>query len=197
MVSRARLSPYRSASSTQINMRKTIATTLAVLALTATSATAQRSGPDPLELGVDAGITIGLGDDAVTTIDIPLSSARIGFPIGTRTSLEPKFRINIITGEGDTFTSYRAELGVLYHLGSSRYPGAYHRAGLYARPFLGIVGHANGNSDSDGLVGFGLGWKQPIVSRLSSRFEANVAHRFGEGDSNELGLLAGLSFFTR
>jgi hypothetical protein len=170
---------------------------LAALALGATSASAQTSGPDPLELGVDAGITIGLDDDAVTSIDIPVSSARIGFPIGRRTSLEPKFRINVITGNGDTFTSYRAELGMLYHLGSGRYPGAYHRAGMYVRPFLGIAGHANGDSDSNGLLGFGFGFKQPIVSRLSSRFEANLAHQFGDGDYTELGLLAGLSFFTR
>jgi hypothetical protein len=173
-----------------------LATAMA-MAITAGTAHAQRSGPDPLELGIDAGISIGLGDDAVTTIDIPVSAARVGFPIGVRTSLEPKLRLNIITGSGDTFTSYRAELGLLYHLGSKRYPGAYHRAGLYLRPFLGIAGHANGNSDSDGLLGFGVGLKQPIVSRLSSRFEANLAHRFGDGDATELGLLAGLSFFTR
>jgi hypothetical protein len=179
-------------------MRKTLAlATLVALFTAAGTASAQRSGPDPLELGIDAGINIGLGDNAVTTIDIPVSAARIGFPIGLRTSLEPKLRLNVVTGDGDTFTSYRGELGLLYHLGSGRYPGAYHRAGLYVRPFLGIVGHSNGNSDSDGLLGIGLGLKQPIVSRLSSRFEANFAHRFGDGGSNELGLLAGLSFFTR
>ncbi len=177
-------------------MRKTLAS-FALVALGATSAAAQTSGPDPLELGVDAGITIGLGDDARTSIDLPVSSARIGFPIGTRTSLEPKFRINILTGDGDTFTSYRAELGLLYHLGSGRYPGAYHRAGMYLRPFLGVTGYANGNSDSNGLLGIGFGFKHPIVSRLSSRFEANLGHHFGDGDTTELGLLAGLSFFTR
>jgi len=181
----------------QSTMKRILAIAVAGITLGSASASAQTSGPDPLELGVDAGITIGLGDNAVTSIDIPVSSVRIGFPIGVRTSLEPKFRINVITGNGDTFTSYRAEMGLLYHLGSGRYPGAYHRAGLYLRPFLGIAGHANGNSDSDGILGFGVGFKQPLVSRLSSRFEANLAHRFGDGDYTELGLLAGLSFFTR
>jgi hypothetical protein len=146
---------------------------------------------------VDAGITIGLDDNATTSIDIPVSSARVGFPIGRRTSLEPKFALRVLTGNGDTFTNYRAELGLLYGLGSGRYPGAYHRAGMYVRPFLGLVGHSNGNSDSNGLLGFGFGFKHPIVSRLSSRFEANLAHQFGDGDQTELGLLAGLSFFTR
>ena len=187
----------RSGVQTKKHMIRQIALTFVSLTLVATAAGAQTSGPDPLELGVDAGVTIGLGDNSSTRIDIPISSARIGFPIGRRTSLEPKLRLNVITGDGDTFTSYRAEMGLLYHLGSSRYPGAYHRAGLYVRPFLGIVGHSNGDSDSSGLLGAGLGIKMPIVSRLSSRFEANFAHHFGDGDTNEIGLLAGLSFFTR
>ena len=178
-------------------MNKTLAVTLAALALGATAAGAQRPGPDPLELGVDAGINIYLGDNSFTTIDIPVSSARIGFPISVRTSLEPRFRLNVNTAGDDTRTSYLAELGLLYHLGSSRYPGAYHRAGMYVRPFLGILGFTNGGSDSFGRLGVGLGYKVPIVSRLSSRFEANFAHHFGDSDSNVIGLLAGLSFFTR
>lgn len=174
-------------------MKSIFTVTIASFALAA-SAGAQTSGPDPLELGVDAGIFIGFGDNSATRIDLPVSSVRIGFPIGVRTSLEPKFGLNLVSN-GDTFTSYRAELGLLYHLGSNRYPGAYHRAGMYVRPFLGLEGHANGDSDSDGILGIGLGYKHPIVSRLSSRFEANVAHHFD--DNTELGLLAGLSFFTR
>jgi len=174
---------------------KKVFTTLAVLALSATAAGAQ--APRPLELGIDAGVTVGLGDNSITQIDLPVSAFRIGFPISPRTSLEPKLRIHISTGEGDTFTSYRGELGLLYHLGSSRYPGAYQRAGVYVRPFLGIVGYSDGTSDSAGLLGAGLGFKMPLVSRLSSRFEANFAHQFGNGDANEIGLLAGLSFFTR
>ena len=174
-------------------MKLTIA---AALTLAATVASAQ-DAPRPLELGMDAGVTIGLGDNSFTDIDIPVSAFRIGFPISPRTSLEPKFRINVITGDGDTFTSYRGELGLLYHLGSSRYPGAYQRAGIYLRPFIGIVGFADGDSDSAGLIGGGIGWKHPLISRLSSRLEANFEHQFGEGDANAIGLLAGLSFFTR
>jgi len=177
-------------------MTRRYAIAFAAVAFAATAAGAQP--PRPLELGVDAGVAIGLGDDAVTLVQIPVQSLRVGFPIGTRTSLEPKLSLNIISGSGDTFTTYRVALGLLYHLGSSRYPGAYHRAGLYVRPFAGIVGFSNGSSESDGFIGAGVGYKFPIVSRLSSRFEANFAHRFGEGEpDNELALLAGLSFFTR
>ena len=169
----------------------------AALALSVVNAGAQASGPRPLELGIDAGVSIGLGDNSVTIIGIPAQSFRVGFPISPRTSIEPKLAVNIITGNGDTFTSYRAEVGLLYHLGTDKYPGAYQRAGLYVRPFLGIVGFSDGDSESAGLLGAGVGYKFPIISRLSSRFEANFAHQFGNGDANEIGLLAGLSFFTR
>ena len=101
------------------------------------------------------------------------------------------------TGGGDTFTDYRAELGLLYHLGTSKYPGAYQRAGMYVRPFVGISGVNDGVDFTSGLVGIGVGYKFPIVSRLSSRFEANIAQHFGDDDFTEIGLLAGLSFFTR
>lgn len=178
------------------------ATLVAAFSLAATVASAQVPTPRPLELGIDAGVTIGLGDNTVTTIDIPVSAFRVGFPISPRTSLEPKLTVHIATGNDVTITSYRGEVGLLYHLGSDRYPGAYQRAGLYVRPFLGIVGASveiddEDESDSAGILGIGLGWKHPLVSRLSTRLEANFAHQFGEGDGNEIGLLAGLSFFTR
>ena len=176
-------------------MIKRIASAVATLAFAATAAGAQ--SPTPIELGVDAGVTIGLGDNSVTVIDIPAQALRAGFPIGTRTSLEPKLGMTIISGDGDTFTTYQAELGLLYHLGSSRYPGAYHRAGLYVRPFLGIVGFSGDGSDSNGYLGAGVGYKVPLLSRLSARYEANFSHQFGDGDGNAIGLLAGLSFFTR
>jgi hypothetical protein len=176
---------------------KKISTTLAALSLTATATLAQAPAPRGLELGLDAGITIGLGDNSVTTIDIPAQAFRVGFPISPRASLEPKISLRVISGNGDTFTAYRGELGFLYHFGSDRYPGAYQRAGLYVRPFGGIVGFSDGISRTSGLLGAGVGFKMPLVAKLSSRFEANFAHLFGDADSNEIGLLAGLSFFTR
>ncbi len=176
-------------------MIKRLASAVASLAFAATAASAQ--SPQPIELGLDAGVTIGLGDNSTTVIDIPAQALRAGFPIGTRTSLEPKLGLTVISGDGDTFTTYTAELGLLYSLGSNRYPGAYQRAGLYVRPFLGIVGYSGSGSDSNGYAGAGLGYKIPLLSRLSARYEANFAHQFGNGDANQIGLLAGLSFFTR
>lgn len=180
---------------------KRFAVAFSGLALLASAAGAQGTAPRPLELGIDAGVTIGVGDNSYTTLDIPAQAFRVGFPISPRTSLEPKLMIHLVSDDG-TSTSYRAELGLLYHLGSSRYPGAYQRAGAYVRPFLGLVGYSVDNDgdsydESNGLLGAGIGFKMPLLSRLSSRFEANFAHRFGDGDANEIGLLAGLSFFTR
>jgi hypothetical protein len=178
-------------------------TVAAALILVASAASAQGTAPRPLELGVDAGVTIDLGDNSFTTISIPVPSLRVGFPISPRTSLEPKLTLTVQAGNDVTVTQYRGELGLLYHLGSDRYPGAYQRAGVYVRPFLGIVGFSvnaddtDDPSDSSGLLGIGLGWKHPLVSRLSTRLEANFLHVFEEGDSNQIGLLAGLSFFTR
>ena len=154
-----------------------------------------------VELGLDAGVAIGLGDNSVTVISIPAQAFRAGFPMTDRVSIEPKLGLNIITGDGDTFSSYRAEVGALYHLS----PRADRmRSGVYVRPFAGLTGFSagddsNGNSvgDTNGLLGVGLGLKVALLNRLSSRFEANFAGTFGDESNSQVGLLAGLSFFTR
>lgn len=178
-------------------MIKTLTVAAAVLAFAALPAHAQNEAPRPVEIGVDAGIVIGLGDHSRTEIDIPAQAFRVGFPISPRSSLEPRIGITVRSGGGDTFTIYDLELGWLYHFGSSKYPGAYQRAGLYVRPFVGMFGTSGDGSSTSGLIGAGLGYKIPIIARLSSRFEANFAHAFGDAEGNQLGLLAGLSFFTR
>jgi hypothetical protein len=170
----------------------------AIVLLVSTEAKAQR----PIELGIDAGVSIGLGDNSVTVINIPAQAFRIGFFFDDNVSLEPKLSLNTITGSGDTFTSYLFELGLLYHFyresnGRRVYPPTGLRSAFYVRPFAGIVGTSDGDSDSDGILGAGIGMKVPLVSRLASRFEANFAHRFGDASQNQIGLLAGLSFFTR
>jgi len=163
-----------------------------------TQASAQR----PIELGIDAGVSIGLGDNSVTVINIPAQAFRVGFFFDDNMSLEPKLALNTITGSGDTFTSYLFELGLLYHFyregyGRRVYPPPGLRSAFYVRPFAGIVGTSDGDSNTDGILGAGIGMKVPLVSRLASRFEANFAHRFGDASQNQIGLLAGLSFFTR
>lgn len=171
----------------------------AFLAVSSNQALAQR----PIELGIDAGVSIGLGDNSVTVINIPAQAFRIGFFFDDNMSLEPKLAINTITGSGETVTSYLFELGLLYHFYREAparrvYPPPGLRSAFYVRPFTGIVGTSGGSSsNTDAVLGAGIGMKVPLVSRLASRFEANFAHRFGDASQNQIGLLAGLSFFTR
>jgi Outer membrane protein beta-barrel domain len=164
---------------------------LSVLAVSA-SASAQRSGtmnPSP-EIGIDAGITFGLSDPNVTTIAIPAQQIRMGFFVSPALSIEPTFGLQSISGGGETFTAYQIGAGLLYHFSPSRAANQF-----YVRPFLNIVGTSGGGqSDSQALFGIGGGLKVPLRDRIASRFEANFAHTDG---SDMIGLLAGLSFYTR
>ena len=73
--------------------------------------------------------------------------------------------------------------------------------GFYLRPFLGVVGvsvSGGGGNDNSGYGGAGVGIKIPFADRrLATRMEANYAHGFSSGGSNQIGLTLGLSFFTR
>jgi hypothetical protein len=108
------------------------------------------------------------------------------------------FGLSSSSGGGTNSTSYRLELGGLWHFTGSQ-------EGLYARPFVGFRGnHFSGDdastSTTQALLGVGGGWKYPLNHRVSARFEANYEHDFDSGNngsSNGIGLRAGLSFFTR
>jgi hypothetical protein len=151
---------------------------------------------NPIEIGIDAGAMFGLDDPHVTTITIPGQQIRVGFPVSPRLSLEPVFGLNYIHASGESQTSYRALLGMLYHLSTDRRANQ-----LYVRPFVGFVGNsANGDNTTQAALGAGVGIKVPLYPRLGARFEANYTHTFSSGgadDSNAIGLLAGLSFYTR
>ena len=165
---------------------------LSILAVSA-SAGAQRGNtsysPSP-EIGIDAGITFGLGTPSVTTIAIPAQQIRMGFFVSPALSIEPTFGLQSVSGGGATFTVYNIGAGALYHFSPSRAANQF-----YVRPFLNVVGTSGGGtSNSTAVFGIGGGLKVPLRDRIASRFEANFAH--GDGD-NAIGLLAGLSFYTR
>jgi hypothetical protein len=172
---------------------------VAVVALSA-PATAQRAttsagsaSPSP-ELGMDAGASFGLGDNSGTTIAIPAQQLRIGFFVSPAFSIEPTFGLVSHSGGGlGSVTSYAIGAGLLYHLSTNRATNQ-----LYLRPFVEVdgvsVGGTNGGSNSITIVGMGVGVKVPLRDRIASRFEANFAHADG---SDAIGLLAGLSFYTR
>jgi hypothetical protein len=177
-------------------MRRVAQLAVAAAALVLVSSIGSAQDPRPLELGIDAGVTFGLDDPNVTVIAIPVQSFRLGFVMGDRMSIEPAVSLNSIRSDGDNFTTYSVALGLLYHFNTFR-------TGPYVRPFFGVNGVSG--TDLDGVsqffVGAGLGIKIPVVDeRLAWRLEANFAHAFDDGDvegGSQLGLRAGLSFFTR
>ena len=178
-------------------------TTIALLTSAFLGFSSQSFAQRPIELGIDAGVGIGLGDNSSTVIDIPVQAFRVGFFFDDNMSLEPKLALHTVTGNGPTLSLYMFDVGLLYHFyrgdyGRPVYPPTGSRSAFYVRPFAGIVGiSGGGDSNTDAVLGAGLGMKVPLVSRLASRFEANFAHRFGDASFNQIGLLAGLSFFTR
>ena len=179
-------------------MKFRIAAALVAIALSTGTAAAQRKvaqvavTPTALELGVDATADIGLGGDSFTDISIPSGSIRVGFPMNPNISIEPKARLSISSGGGDTFTSYRAEVGALYHLDATK----RQREGLYVRPTIGVSGFSGSGSQNTVFAGVGVGYKKPILAQLGMRYEAAFLHNFNNGSSNELELSAGLSWFT-
>ena len=77
-----------------------------------------------------------LGSDtspSSTTVTIPAQSIRVGFFMNNKFSLEPAFGLTSASGGGTNSTSYRLELGGLWHFSDSQ-------QGLYVRPFVGFRG---------------------------------------------------------
>lgn len=174
-------------------MRRLLALTALSIVVLSASAGAQRSGgmtnPSP-EIGMDAGVSFGLGNGGGTTVDIPAQQIRMGFFISPALSIEPTFGLHSVSGGGSTLTAYNIGAGVLYHFSPSRAANQF-----YIRPFVEIAGLSGGGvSNSNALFGVGGGLKIPLRDRIASRFEANFAHTNG---TDMLGLLAGLSFYTR
>lgn len=172
---------------------------LSLLALSA-PASAQRSAsmasPSP-EVGMDAGITFLLGTNSATLIDLPAQRIRVGFFVSPTISIEPTFGLRSISGGGTTFTAYSIGSGLLYHFSKSRAANQF-----YLRPFLEVQGFSETGAPSSSAATFGVGGglKVPLRDRIASRFEANFAHQGGQNNQpgqDLIGLLAGLSFYTR
>lgn len=180
-------------------MKIRIAATLVAVALSAGTASAQRRvvtttdmTPTAKELGVDATADIGLGDGSFTVISIPSGSIRVGIPVTPNISIEPKGRLSVIHVSSNTVTSYRVEVGALYHFDATK----MQREGLYVRPALGVSGFSGNDSQNTVFGAIGVGYKKPILAQLGTRYEAAFLHNFNNGSSNELELSAGLSWFT-
>ncbi len=175
-------------------MIKKILSSFAAIALCASGAAAQQTAP-PIELGVDAGLTVGFSDPQVTVISVPIQAVRVGFFVNDRVSVEPKVGLNVFHTEGETFSSYDVETGVLYHF--SKNPIG---RGVYLRPYAGFQGiSGGGDSETRGIFGAGFGAKIPFADRFATRMEIGYQHMTAptNGNSdNALIVLFGLSIFS-
>lgn len=167
-----------------------------LLALTAPAAEGQRSrGSRPLEFGIDGGAFFGLDDPNVTVVALPIQSFRVGFHMTNKVAIEPAMQLTSVHGGGASATDYAFQVGLVYSPGGDRAG-----KGLYGRPFVGISGERTPgpNDDNDVFMGLGVGLKIPFVDRrLATRMEVNYSHGFSDPSTNVIGLLIGLSFFTR
>lgn len=179
-------------------MKRLVVLSVVVLTLTASAAQAQRSsqrGSRPIEFGIDGGVSFGMDNPRVTVVGLPAQDFRVGILMTPRLALEPRFSINSIHGGGGSVTTYAFEAGLVYSPAGDRVG-----KGLYGRPFMGISGASvsPGGSNNSSYAGLGVGLKLPFADRrLATRMETNYAHGFSNGASNQIGLLIGLSFFTR
>jgi hypothetical protein len=179
------------------------------LAATAAARTAAAQGatvtnpPRTIELGLDAGAVVGLGDQSSISVDVPAARARLGFFLtnDSRWSVEPAAGLNYSkVEESDGALFYNLEAGALYHFSPpaqlADLAAANRVSVLYTRPFVNLIGVTGDNGDSEFAAGAGLGVKIPWRSGLAWRLESNL----GDGVDNvefRLGAFAGLSFFTR
>jgi hypothetical protein len=183
-------------------MRRVLSFAALSLIAIASTASAQRTtrsssmasvNPSP-ELGVDAGLQFTLDDPKTTSFQIPIQGIRVGFFLSPEISLEPSLRLNYTSFDGGHLTTYGLGLGMLYHFSTSRAANQ-----MYVRPFIGLDGiSGDGGSDSAFSFGAGFGVKVPVGNRFATRWEANFSHASNDGATqNAIGLLAGLSVYTR
>jgi hypothetical protein len=157
------------------------------------------------ELGLDAGATFGLGDVSSIQIRVPASRFRAGcFLSDGRWSIEPAFGLgyNKVEDVDGVFT-YDVEVGALYHfkpfaiVTQDENEVVARVSSSYIRPFVGLSGFTGGNADdSEFSLGTGLGLAIPWRQSLAWRLEGNLGYGF-DNDAFRIGLLAGVSFFTR
>ena len=161
----------------------------------------------PFELGVDAEGQFGLGSDRYTVLTLPAQRARIGYEFSNKGSFEPFGSFGYVSLGGGSTMTLNLGAGLLVYLNgtTSAAPASMAEtvSRIYVRPFaLMQYGRLSGGgfSDSNTEFGFGggLGLRQPLgSSRLATRWEVNIQHVNGSGSGTSLGLLVGLSFFTR
>jgi hypothetical protein len=190
--------------------------TLAVLTLTtfgASLASAQRtptrsqraaaSARGFWELGTDAALLLNLDADpgeVSTALTIPVGVLRAGYFYTPQLSIEPFFSLDYASFDGGASASdYTLGVGGVFHLSPARTTSV-----MFVRPFLAVVGGSfdpggpgASTSDSDIMLGAGFGMKWPkLAGRFAWRGEVNLSRQF-DAEQTTIGLLFGISYFTR
>lgn len=164
----------------------------------ASSATSTSSADMPVELGLDAALLFGLGNNSYTAFVLPVSQARVGFFVSPELELEPYGSFLYGSNNAGSSSDLTLGIGALYHFSTSRAMNQ-----VYVRPFIALehssvsVSGGNSTSSNGGEIGAGVGIKLPWVDRLAWRFEGNLSHSLNSGGGNQIGILAGLSYFTK
>lgn len=181
----------------------TLARPLALLALAAAPLTLAAQS-NPVELGMDAGLVVQLGEPSRTAFDIPRQQVRANFFLDRNWSLETRLGYQRSSVEnGGSSSQLGVEIGPMFHFGSTTRFGSRPIPDWYVRPSLllasGSVNPENGPRRSDTDVGFAaaIGTRVPLVAdRLALRLEGQLG-KFADADDGFLALGIGFSFFIR
>lgn len=182
------------------SLRSIVAT--AALAVAPAALTAQAN---PVELGIDAGLTVQLGDTRVTTLGIPAQTARANFFVGTNWSIETRLGFSRTSVEnGGSSSALGLEIGPMLNFGNrSRYGTGRPVPDWFVRPAL-LVASTSTNpelgpsrSNTDLGVAAAVGTRIPLMAQhLALRLEGQIG-KFNDANDPFLGLSVGLSFITR
>jgi len=156
-----------------------------------------------LEFGMDAGLfhysySSGNGPRpaSTTVLSFPVSSVRAAFPLSGSFELEPAATLVYQNGGGRTAVTFSGNVGLLMELG-----GDSKLSQWYVRPSVGLIlASSSGFSTSDrATIGAGVGTRMRLTDRIAARYEARYQYvsKANNYSMNVVGLLAGLSIFTR
>jgi hypothetical protein len=173
---------------------RTLNARLMAVAMLACAPSALRAQADPVELGIDAALAVTIDDPRVATLGVPVQQFRVGFHNSPTLSIEPTLAMNYINVEGfGDVSTISLGVGLLFHTSPNRARGR-----AYFRPFGGFTKVSDGG-DTSPNVGIGVGYTAPFADRrLATRLEGLLRHTFVDGDdTTSIGVMFGLSFFTR
>jgi hypothetical protein len=154
----------------------------------------------PLEIGTQLGVaaTFTEGNDA-TTFGIPGAGTLGGLATLYLTTfpdpavmIEPQVHVQIISGDGDSFSILSGMLQVGYLFSPRK------RASPYIAAHAGAIRFSNGSSDTAGALGASLGLRQKVGPGGVMRFEIRYRRWMDEDvDLDEVAFCLGLGGLFR